>query len=484
MLFYAQPNTIVGSWIQKFPSLTGPAGAMFGAAVGLDANYMTAGSPLFEQRGTVFTAVYDEVGEGDWFIKPTLFGEEIGDRFGAALDLVGQRMVVGAPTKLMEGSDTQGGAAYYYAFDETMQAWSQVGPVIRGDTNVLAGGAEFGAAVSVGVSVDLIPRIVVGAPKHNADVDRPTVGRVYAFEGKAGGANATDDVSEGGADTTNSTTYWTPLEGESFLGKEPGDLFGSAIDMSDDGSRFIVGAPGDGNKNGYARVYEWDGSTWKLDFQVEGAAENEQFGASVTSLTETVFAIGAPGFNNFAGRVVIYERKAQGKYEQIGEITGEYGDLIGKPYSISGGLHDDGFNPEQFTGDEVLIIIVAKAKGGIISFGYDANRNLWVERVEELATGMEDLVVSYSLQNGLMWGAANADQFSVLEFSPCDPTNEETGATCAYGCNPDEEWCAYQHDENDGEVHNADSSAVTLSKQWLSFATAAAVTVLSLLYMA
>ena len=341
--------------------------------------------------------------------------------------------------------------------------------------HVLATGGEFGAAVSVGVSVDLIPRVVVGAPKHNAAEDLPTVGRVYAFEGGGGG----------GSNSTNNTAYWIPLDGESLLGTESGDRFGAAIDMSDDGTRFIVGAPGDGEKKGYARIYEWDGSTWKLDFQVEGTAPSEQFGASVTSLTETVFAIGAPGFDNFAGRVVMYERKAQGLYEQIGEIIGGFGDLIGKPYSISGGRHDDGFHPTQFTGDEVLVMIVAKANGAIDSYGYDEKRNLWVERVAELTTGMEDLVVSYSLQNGLMWGAATADQFSVLEFTACDPLDNVTGASCAFGCNPDEEWCAYQPVEEGDDGDDTESSMATTSRQSFNgFVVAATVTALSLLYLA
>jgi len=414
----------VGSWVQKFPALEGPDGAMFGASVGLDANYMTAGSPLFESRGTVFTAVYDDFNEGDWIIKPTLFGENAGDNFGAALDLVGERMIVGAPTKLMEGTLTQGGAAYYYEFNDELQKWDQVGSVIQGDTDPLAAGGEFGAAVSVGISVDLVPRVVVGAPKYNAAVDQPKVGKVYTYQG--------------GGET------WTPLEGEALLGREPNDLFGASLDMSDDGTRFIVGAPGNGDKKGYARIYEWSGSGWTLDFEAEGTSAGEQFGASVTSLTETVFAVGAPGFNSFSGRVVIFERTGAGKYEKIGEIEGEFGDLIGKPYSISGGLHDDGYNPEQFVGDEVLVLVLAKAEGQIDCYGYDARRNVWAQRVTELETGMEDLVVSYSFENGLMWGSGVMDQFSVLEFAPCDPENEETGDQCAFGCNPDEEWCAFQ----------------------------------------
>jgi len=416
-----QPRSIVGTWVEKYVPLVGPTGAKFGFSVGLDANYMTTGAPNFEQKGSVFTMVYDKFDEGSWVLRPTLFGE-VGDNFGAALDLVNERMIVGAPSKLGNGTLTPVGAAYFYTWNTENSMWDQFGTILRGDTDPLAAQGEFGASVSLGLD-GLSPRAVVGAPKVNAAENSLEVGKVYTFE-------AEDDD-------------WSSSDVEPLMGKEAYDWFGSAVDMSTDGSRLIVGAPGRGGMAGYFRIYEWDGSAWVMEYEEAGTGA-ENFGSAVTSLTKDVFAVGGPGYQNSAGRVAVYQRQSAGGYAKIGEIVGGFGDLIGKPYSVSGGLHDDGLHIESFVGDEVLTVVVAKANGAIDTYGYDMSRDVWAPRIETLETGMTDLVVNYSVEDGLMWGSPTADKFSVLEFSSCNPEGEEEMDWCAFGCNPEEELCAWQ----------------------------------------
>jgi len=232
---------------------------------------------------------------------------------------------------------------------------------------------------------------------------------------------------------------WSSLDVEPLTGKESYDWFGAVVDLSTDGSRLIIGAPGLGGMAGYFRIYEWDGSAWRMDYE-EAGMEGESFGSSVTTLTDDVFAVGGPGFQNSSGRVVVYERQSAGSYAKIGEIIGEVGDGIGKPHSVSGGLHHDGLHIESFVGDEVLTLVVAKANGAIDSYGYDMHRGVWAPRIETLETGIEDLVISYSIESGMMWGSASADEVSVLEFSACNP---ETEKWCAFGCNPEEARCAW-----------------------------------------
>ena len=52
----------------------------------------------------------------------------------------------------------------------------------------------------------------------------------------------------------------------------------------------------------------------------------------------------------------------------------------------------------------------------------------------------EDLVINYSIKDGIMWGSTSANEVSVLEFSACNP---ETENWCAFGCNPEEARCAW-----------------------------------------
>jgi len=99
-------------------------------------------------------------------MQPALFGEDIGDDFGAALDLVNDRMIIGAPTKLVDGTVVPGGAAYVYSFNTENNRWGQFGSILQGDADILAAGGEFGASVSLGIVADgLTPRVVVGLPR-------------------------------------------------------------------------------------------------------------------------------------------------------------------------------------------------------------------------------------------------------------------------------------------------------------------------------
>ena len=314
---------------ELFPVLRGRDRSKFGAAVtvNLHANSLVAGAPDSEETGAIYSAVYDDI--SGWVLMETVFGEVAGDSFGASLDLVGRKMVVGAPTKLLaprNAASISAGVVYMFEYSAVLNAWQRSG-WLQGDVDSLADGGEFGAAVALGIDESFVPWVVVGAPKTDLSADIPDGGKVYTFK---------IPLSDG--DTL------PPL-----LGKGSNDLFGSDLDMSDDASRFAVGAPGG---SGYFQIYEWNGTGWTMAHEGVGTSRNESFGASVAALTRNTFAVGGPGYDNNAGRIVIYSRQTSGGDEIIGEIIGENGDQVGWTSSISGGMLDDGSG-----GDERLVIV-------------------------------------------------------------------------------------------------------------------------------
>lgn len=95
------------------------------------------------------------------------------------------------------------------------------------------------------------------------------------------------------------------------------DYFGSAVAMSDDGTRMIVGAKGDQNNDiGQCHIYLYSGGTWSLEqsiYQDIGGQQDLEFGFSVTiNGAGDRVAVGAPDTGDTStsanDRVYIYSR--------------------------------------------------------------------------------------------------------------------------------------------------------------------------------
>ena len=158
------------------------------------------------------------------------------------------------------------------------------------------------------------------------------------------------------------------------LGLAASAALGHAVDMSKDGTQFIAGAPG--GSTGYVALYEFDGSAWVSMIKVEGEAD-EAFGSSVVILSQSndLFAVGAPGYLNGQGRVVVYEKNADGSFVQIGPaIVGEAGERLGETNTIAG----ESFSPT---------VIVGTANGLVKRFDFDVVLSLWVQEGDTADTG-------------------------------------------------------------------------------------------------
>lgn len=254
-------------------------------------------------RGQV--RVYDLVG-GAWTqVGQDLDGAANGYQQGwcVALSADGSRLV----TCVQRANSTTGDVK---VFDLVAGTWTQVG-------STLSGGNEFGWAADISGDGTTI---AVGVPSAAAS-SRIGTAQVYRLVGGD----------------------WAPL-GSTLGGREIADNFGDALSLSFDGSRIVVVAPSDnpdgGNNNGRTRVFEFAGGVWSQVGQDVVGGEGEGVGAEQESVQlsadGTRFVVIAPGVS--LARVY---RQVSGTWTQVGaDITPNAGAAVragGVALSSNGG---------------------------------------------------------------------------------------------------------------------------------------------------
>ena len=72
--------------------------------------------------------------------------------------------------------------------------------------------------------------------------------------------------------------------GSNIVGKYTEDYFGAAVSLSSNGTIIAIGAYDSGfNSGGYARLYEWDGSSWnQIGSEINEEFLYDYFGSSVS----------------------------------------------------------------------------------------------------------------------------------------------------------------------------------------------------------
>jgi hypothetical protein len=176
----------------------------------------------------------------------------------------------------------------------TMPAWAGSGTLTESQWLVAPDGREdsmFGTSVSVDVDASAI-----GAPGAQVGAE---AGAVYTY-------------------TRNEARTWikehklTPSDGQQ------GDEFGAAVALDDD--ILIAGAPGAGDGQGTAYVFERRGVSW---FEVQKltptGATPALFGSSIALQGETAL-VGAPGEDEQAGEVFVFMRDTAGQWVEVQRI--------------------------------------------------------------------------------------------------------------------------------------------------------------------
>jgi len=243
-----------------------------GAAVALYGGDVFIGRPGADVPGVGaeagVVAVYARLDPG-WVEQASLVAPTgaAGDRFGEALALAGDVLIVGAPGD--DSAAPEGGAAYLY--ERVADDWLLVARLLQPEATA---GAAFGSALAVYAT-----SVVVGAPGGDATT-QAGAGAAYVYE-KHGGA-------------------WMLERRLQSPAPRAGGAFGCSVTV--EGPFAVVGARGDdglpaaGPLAGAAYVFERVANVWEFKaplFAANGAA-GDGFGNSVSNYG-LVVAVGAPG---------------------------------------------------------------------------------------------------------------------------------------------------------------------------------------------
>ncbi|HPF37572.1 MAG TPA: FG-GAP repeat protein [Phycisphaerae bacterium] len=266
----------------------------FAGHLALDGDRLVVSGRTLQVGAQAVDAVYlfERIG-GAWLQTTALIadGADPSDNFGAAFDVSGDTVVVGAPYDDMSGMNN--GSAYI--FRKTGGVWTQ--------TQKLVPVYSFSNAMQVfGYSVSLDgATLAVGAPAD--DQDRSNSGAVYVFS---------EDIDG----------VWRQVSKLKCQSQSMDANLGYSVAI--DGHTIVAGAPYEGptwQEFGAVYVFEESNGAWRQTFELHAPDEstNSAFGG-VLSLTDSTLVVGYAYISdpNVSSRPVIYVfRKNAGLWRLI-----------------------------------------------------------------------------------------------------------------------------------------------------------------------
>lgn len=286
----------------------------FAHSIALVGDHMAVGEPLGAVSEMGDVSIYDR-SSNNWQLDDTGFAQNT-IKFGIAVD---GAMVDGVPSIVVGASETFDstglsniGSAHFYQRDSITGSWGALGNPVQPSFSVNEVNANFGN--SVAMATDEL-RYAVGSPQSSMD-EAENTGKVHIYQ--------------------YSGTQWE-LMGDPIVGSEENNQIGASVDMSKDGQRLLIGAPGHRNGDGGVYYYGWTGTEWASLVSFRGIM-SEAIGTTVSIISEDgkMIAWGGPSYQGDKGLVVVYEESQPGFYTQVGneDIVGASGDRIGA--SLSG----------------------------------------------------------------------------------------------------------------------------------------------------
>ena len=239
-----------------------------------------------------------------------ILGQNPDEFFGLGASISADGNKVAAMGK---GKSEVGDSIYHFirVFELEGEEWSQIGEDI--ESNFRLSLFSFGAA-SMAFSANGM-RVAIGTPGASILENRGVV-EVFEWNG----------------------IQWMPI-GEPIFGVTAGDWLGISTSFSVDGNRIAIGAFGYGNSAGQVRIYDWNGLSWNLvGTPIFSEAPQELFGISLDLTPDgNRIVIGAPGsFNEDPGRCKVFDWDGTWWTKVGGDILGEGpGDLFGIRVGIS-----------------------------------------------------------------------------------------------------------------------------------------------------
>lgn len=342
-LYAGSPTALTGppsggaSWAQsqKFSPSDTDTSQSAGSAVAASESYLAIGVPNGGRSAPSngYVDVWDLTSGTPAYMGKLTPSDPVGDDdFGAAVDVSGDYIVVGAPNR-DDGAKSQVGKVY--VFELLSGIWTEVASFLPSGTT--ASGDNFGSAVAIDGD-----RIAIG--ERGDDTTATNAGRLTILERTAG-------------TWALKSTHQAPSPAAS-------ETFGYSVDI--DGDYIVVGARNttvSGSAGaGRAYVYFRSGGSWAhqatIPATVSGGTPDHEasahFGESVSISGDTI-AVGAPDDNQGAtdaGAVYVYTRSGTSWSDQqklsasdgaasdhFGEAVSLLGDrlLIGAPDANAGG---------------------------------------------------------------------------------------------------------------------------------------------------
>ena len=223
---------INGTWIQIGNDIDGEKSgdeSGFGISMSSDGRRVIVGAHDNDGNGSNsgHARVFGEV-DGLWLqIGDDIDGEATGDESGTSVDISadGKRVIVGAP--LNDGNETFSGHARVY--EEIDGKWLKIGSDLDGEAH------DDRSGFSVSMSDNGTKLVIIGAFNNDGNGDRSGHARIFVEIGN----------------------IWSQL-GADINGEKPGDISGSAVAMSSNGERVIIGAmfnDGIGTDSGHCRIF-------------------------------------------------------------------------------------------------------------------------------------------------------------------------------------------------------------------------------------
>ena len=260
-----------GTWTeqQKLTASDGATGDRFGSAVAISGETVVIGSREDNSdRGSAY--VFTRSG-GTWTEQQKLEASDgsSNDTFGVAADIDGDYIVVGA-----NGDFSDRGAAY--VFKRSGSTWTEQQKLTGSDSGTA--NDAFGSAVAISGS-----SIIVGSP--GEDEDGAQSGAAYVF--------------------TRSVNTWTEQERIQSDDVGTGDQFGDFVDI--DGDRAIVGSFLENGGRGAAYVFNRPGGTSNttVNVGITDQAHNYESGGTIT-ISGASYPITGAIYTESTGVLVVY----------------------------------------------------------------------------------------------------------------------------------------------------------------------------------
>mmetsp|Transcript_30091 Transcript_30091/g.82649 ORF Transcript_30091/g.82649 Transcript_30091/m.82649 type:complete len:1156 (-) Transcript_30091:79-3546(-) len=308
----------------------------FGSSIAMaGTTYMVTGEPRFgenfvKEGQLIF---FERSGAGEPFVDQNVLVDstEISvEQFGRSVDMILDEdsnlplLAVGSTrTKGLEQTNDRFGAGFYYEYNANTTTFEPVGGTLRGDETLGETGGSLGFSVALAQTSNGIKRMALASPVSSLhETNTLDVGRIYTYE-----LNETMEVP-----------VWERMA-DPLIGAEQAFL-GSGIDLSQDGTLLVAGAPGslpaDGTAAGKVSVYLYNSASalWESLTVTSGAGTStESLGSTVQFIEEqssTWFATGAPTFANNTGMVRVYQQSGETFAPLGNDIVGDApGDLLG-----------------------------------------------------------------------------------------------------------------------------------------------------------